>query len=119
MWAGGGLEIDEGLIEEMRSAGALPQIINAFRASLIEGQRQRSAEILPENWHAVRVFLSMASQWRVVARFDGLLYLGLDHAALQPSLEEHCRIRHRQPLRRLMPQLRILERAARPLLNGD
>lgn len=93
-------------------------------AEVIEAMRQRlqpdeevEPQVWPQHWHAVNVFAGMATQWRVVAGMAGLLYLGLDYAALQPVLQEHEAIAHAQPMRQLMPQLRTLESAAREELN--
>jgi hypothetical protein len=73
------------------------------------------------HWHAFAVFCAMASQWRVRDGAKGTLYDGLDYGALEPVLHEHRRAlprRLRQPIERLMPQLRTLEAAARDELNA-
>jgi hypothetical protein len=74
-----------------------------------------------EHWHAFKVFLGMATQWRVRRDPGGLFYEGLRYEALPPVLHEHRRLprRWRQPLHRLMPQLRTLERAAREQFNAS
>lgn len=68
--------------------------------------------VWPENWHAVCIFLDMASQWRLVPTMAGVFWQGLDYAALpvvmaalKPALPEHTA----RPLAKLMPQLRLLE----------
>ena len=72
-----------------------------------------------EHWHAFKVFLAMGTQWRTRDGAHGLLYDGLDYGGLDPVLREHRRLprRLRQPLHRLMPQLRTLEAVARDELN--
>jgi len=103
----------------MRAAGASPESLAAYRRRLVAEIEARSIELFPENWHAFSVFLRMGDQWRIAAGFGGIHYLGLDYAALPPVLEECRRLQHRQPMDRLMPQLRTLVRAARAVLNDD
>lgn len=59
----------------------------------------------------------MGTQWQVAAGFGGTLYVGLRYEALPVVLQEHEAAPHAQPLSVLMPQLRLLERAARTELN--
>jgi hypothetical protein len=74
-----------------------------------------------EHWHAFAVFRGMATQWRVTRADRRDWWEGLDYAGLPVVLQEHRRMprRHRQPLPRLMRQLRVLEGAARDELNKD
>jgi hypothetical protein len=107
------------LIEDAKAMGASPAQLEKLRGS-IERQRPPPPVIWPQHWHAWRVFVGMGSQWRTKERAGGvLLYEGLDYAALPVVLDEHRRLprRYRQPLARLMPQLRTLEHAAREVLN--
>jgi hypothetical protein len=73
-----------------------------------------------EHWHAFSVFRAMATQWRVSRVPGGDWWEGLDYAGLPIVIEEHRRLprRCRQPLPRLMQQLRVLESAARDVLNA-
>lgn len=103
----------------MRAAGATAASLAAYRRRLEEAVAVRSIELFPENWHAFSVFLRMGDQWRIATGAGGLLFLGLDYGALPPVLEECRRVPHRQPMDRLMPQLRTLVRAARAVLNDD
>lgn len=90
-----------------------------MRAWLSRSQHEGDVEVWPEIWHAVNVFLSMASQWRVLVIGPRLHYQGLDLAAIGAPLREHRRIAHAVPFDELMPMLRLLERAARDVLNKD
>lgn len=75
-----------------------------------------------EHWHAFAVFRAMRTQWRVRRDAGGEFVEGLDYAGLPVVLAEHRHLprRVRQPLHRLMPQLRVLEGAARDEFNrGD
>lgn len=79
----------------------------------IDRERQDAVvDIWPEHWHAVNVFLSMGTQWRLELGMRGPVYFGLDMAASGPALREHRRIKHALPLDRLMPLLRRFEREA-------
>lgn len=111
--------IDDGPIESLQAWGAPQNVIDAYRRGLIEEAKRLGVEVWPQHWHAVRVFMAMGSQWRVVAGFGGARTLGMDYGALPPVLDEHRRSRHRQPMRRLMPQLRTLEAAALEVLNKE
>lgn len=103
----------------MRAAGATAEQLQTYRARINEQIEQNAIDVFPENWHALSVFLRMGDQWRVVAGFNGMRYLGLDYAALTPVLEECRRVKPHQPMPRLMNQLRTLARTARRILNED
>lgn len=82
------------------------------RAAILARNAQEQFHVWPENWHAVCAFLDMASQWRLVPTMKGVLWQGLDYAALpvvlaalKPALPEHTV----RPLAKLMPQIRVLE----------
>jgi hypothetical protein len=102
--------------------GASARSLEELRASI---EREEGGDeptgVWAEHWHAFAVFLGMGTQWRVRDGARGLLYDGLDYAALDPVLQEHAKLprRLRQPLARLMPQLRTLEAAARTALNAQ
>lgn len=66
------------------------------------------------NWEAVRLFLDLETQWRVVAGFSGLVWLGLDYVAADRLLD--LKFGSRRPGRaragRLLEELRVMEREA-------
>jgi len=97
--------------------GASAEVLEQFAARLRQAAEQACVQVWPQHWHAVNVFAGMSTQWRVVAGMAGLLYLGLDYAALPAVREEHEGIEHAQPMRVLMPQLRYMERTALDVLN--
>ena len=97
--------------------GATPQVIEQMAERLREQAVGRTQDVWPQHWHAANIFAGMSTQWRVVAGAAGLLYLGLDYAALPVVREEHQGIEHEQPMRVLMPQLRHMEGAALGVLN--
>lgn len=39
-------------------------------------------EVMADNWQSVCTFLACETQWRVVAGFAGLIWLGLDYTAV-------------------------------------
>jgi hypothetical protein len=94
----------------MRAMGASASALEAARARIDAERAAATPRIWPQHWHAVLVFMAMDTQWCIGP--DGRR---LDYAALPPVLEEHRQRlprRLRQPMHRLMPQLRTLERAA-------
>ena len=67
-------------------------------------------------WPVVRLFAALRSQWRVAIGQGGLLYLGLDYAAVRHAmwlLELPAKGRAR-----LFEHLRVMESEARALLNA-
>jgi hypothetical protein len=105
------------LLADMRGHGATASELEAARARI--DAANPPPRIWPCHWHAWCVFAAMGTQWR--RRADGALD-GLDYAGLPPVLQEHRRRlprRLRQPLQRLMPQLRALENAALVELRSE
>lgn len=109
--------IDPSPLEDLQRFGAPQQALDAMQASIEQGARDAVADVLEENWHAVNVFFAMGTQWRVAAHAGAVHYEGLDYAALPLVLAEHRATQHRQPLVRLMPQLRVMEHAAKQHMN--
>jgi hypothetical protein len=66
--------------------------------------------VWPDNWTAVELFCSLATQWRVGAMGG---FLGLDY----PAVESVMRIRRLPERAELFGAVQIMERAALPLLN--
>lgn len=72
--------------------------------------------VWPENVEAVRVWLSIASQWRTAPLGEvGLLWLGLDYAAVRAGLAL-SRIKVTPDL---WDQIRLVEAGAKAALNGS
>lgn len=67
------------------------------------------------NWRAVTAFLSLETQWRVVAGPSGLAFLGLDYAAARAAF---CG-RSQTAWQKLLSDLQVMEREALPILNSD
>lgn len=67
-----------------------------------------------ENWRITEAFLAAATQWRVVATLDGLVWIGIDYAAVLPIVGS----RNRRHTRELFAGLRIMELAALPNMNA-
>ncbi|WP_428419184.1 DUF1799 domain-containing protein [Methylibium sp.] len=99
--------------------GAPDDVKERVRAWMHGSAHDGDVEVWPELWHAVNVFLAMAAQWRVLVIGHRLYYQGLDLSAIGAPLREHRRIAHAVPFEELMPTLRLLERAARDVLNKD
>lgn len=94
--------------------------LRPIEADLRRRHEARTLDVWPEHWHALQVLRWSATQWRVVAGPTGrLLYLGLDYGALGPVLAALRGEPHRQPLPRLMAQLRVMEAAAIPVRNDN
>jgi hypothetical protein len=109
------------LLADARAHGASPARLEQLRGAIEHSLGLRATfGVWAAHWHAFAVFRGMATQWRTRQADVGLVYEGLDYGALQPVLEEHAELPAplRQRMPRLMPQLRLLEMAARDALNG-
>lgn len=63
-------------------------------------------EIMPANWNSLRAWLACETQWRVVATMGGMIWLGLDYAAVDVVL------RRSQSPEDVFGDLRVMEAAA-------
>lgn len=90
-----------------------------FPADVIEQMTEgdRAAEVVEvheDNVEALRVFLELQTQWRVAVGMRPV-WMGLEYASIRPVLWGLAipRDRHRE----LFAALRVMERAALPILN--
>lgn len=63
-------------------------------------------EVLPQNWPAVRAFLACETQWRTEGTRGGIIWLGLDYAAVDVVL------RRMQAPDEIFADLQLMETAA-------
>ena len=91
-------------------------MIAEARAAIEARNAKATLAVWPENWHAVMLFCDLSSQWCAAASLVGIVWLGLDYAAITPLVLKACKRSvpraHRRPEHVLMPQLRALEKAA-------
>jgi len=76
--------------------------------------------VWPQNWHALLAFIEMGTQWRLVPTMTGVLYQGLEYAALPvvlAALKPRVPADLRRPLHELLPQLRVMEQRAASIRN--
>lgn len=96
-------------------------MIAEARAAIEARNARATFTVWPENWHAVMLFCDLSSQWRAAASLVGILWLGLDYAAITPLVLKTCKRSvpraHRRAEHELMPQIRALEKAAATWLN--
>lgn len=70
------------------------------------------------NWPSVLAFLECDTQWRAVAGAAGLIWLGLDYAAVFATLNARPRADRRQhPTQKLFADIRLMEDAALAVRN--
>lgn len=72
--------------------------------------------MFPENLKIVEVFVALGSQWNVAVGLGGVLYLGLDYTAVRHAMELMGIDRSEWP--EIFNGLRVMESAARPVLNN-
>jgi len=78
-----------------------------------EAQDGGKFEVWPENCRTLNLFLECQTQWVAVAGLGGIAYLGLVWASVDALLRRERVKRARQ----VFADLRLMERAALPLLN--
>jgi hypothetical protein len=94
----------------MAAFGAPADLVSAARSRANEDD----FEVLPQNWDAVEVFVSLGTQWKksVVSSpgGGGVFYEGLDYSAVESVIRifGFKRKRHRE----LFDAVRVMERAA-------
>lgn len=80
-----------------------------------DGDDAGACEIWPDNWAALRLFLAVETQWRVQLGVGVVVHLGLDYAALEAAM----RMSGVADPAAMFADLRAMERAALPILNGE
>jgi hypothetical protein len=87
-------------------------VIEEARAAIEARNAQIGFGVWPDNWHAMRVFLAMATQWQWGIGFARARRLGMRYeplwdvaAAVRPTVPRHLRRRRWQ----LLEQLQVLE----------
>ncbi len=68
-------------------------------------------EVFAGNWTSLSAFVTVATQWRVVATMGGLIWVGLDYPAVKMVLD------HSGLPAPVFDDLRVMENAALAVLN--
>lgn len=115
-WAGerpAATSLVSSLTQQLEDLGAPLEVIEASRVKPVV--EEVSFLVWEENWRAVSVFLAMGTQWRTSVGMAGVVFHGLDYQALESVL----RLEGIPPedWSGLFDALRVMERAALPLLN--
>lgn len=114
---------NDGLMAQFAALGFSESDLAKMKAEL-EGEQEEADGIghaflvFADNFNAVRAFLAVASQWRVMARgglTSGLIYLGLDYAGVKAGLRM-ADIHLDGPG---FAKMQWIERGAVSALNGD
>ncbi|MEP2707773.1 MAG: DUF1799 domain-containing protein [Roseibium sp.] len=72
-------------------------------------------DVMRCNWKSVSSFLVLETQWRVIAGGQCLVWTGLDYPAAAAAFKG----RSQRAWTRLLADLKSMEGAALPILNGD
>lgn len=110
--------MDESPLQALRLWGASDAVVAEWRRVLhAQARNDQEPEVWPEHWHAAQLFAAVGSQWRCTpSARGGVLWVGLDYAALSPLLLRAVRPTVPRRLRRRWPelfaQLQALEAAA-------
>lgn len=103
--------------------GVPAEVLAEARAELADRNARAIFGVWPEHWHAFTLLCDTSTQWRAIAGMTRLTWLGLDYAALTPTMLRATRKtvprRHRRPLPELMRQLRVMERAVLAVRNEE
>lgn len=103
------------MLAQLRRFGAPAEVLLAAERQLAADALGDTINIWPENWHAVRVFLALATQWSwagtgLGSRRTGLRYEAI--AAVLPAARKAVPRKHRQAYPTLLGQLQMLEDTA-------
>lgn len=66
----------------MIAFGAPPEVLAQAKA----GSQTSDFEVFEDCWTALKVFLALQTQWRVVSTMSALFYQGIDVCAIEPVL---------------------------------
>lgn len=92
MKGGGSGGSEDELIAQLR-AGGCPE--EEIRRLVAQDGGDEDFEIWPENADALRAFLFAATQWRFASTMAGLVWMGIEHGAIErafrlyPPADEH------------------------------
>lgn len=66
----------------MEKFGVPSEQLEDLRADIAKRAEAGVYRVWPENWRAVRIFLAMGTQWRLLAGPKSIMWIGLDYGAL-------------------------------------
>lgn len=70
------------MLDQLRQIGAPDEVLQAAKAKSKEGHFL----VFQEGWQAWRLFMALATQWRVIAGMGGMVYQGLDLGSIEPAM---------------------------------
>lgn len=105
--------VDDGVIAQLEQAGAPEEVIQAARKRM--QPPDDGCEVWEENWLSFRVFESLGTQWNVAVGMSGLYHAGINYLAL-PIVMRRYKVPH-EDRDRVFDDIRLMERAAREVLN--
>lgn len=96
------------------------EVLAQARRELEAEHAQAQQPVWPQNWHATRVFLGMATQWQLLAGFGSVVQAGLRYEALPvvaSAVKAEVAPHLLRPWAQLFAQVQALEAAAMKALN--
>jgi hypothetical protein len=108
--------VDENVIEGFLMAGTPQEFIDEMIASMQPADVDDDYEIWPENWDVMQIFLSMNADWSIAVGMSGIAYNGIKTTAIESAFNIF-RITNKNRLE-YFEKIKIMERAALPLLNA-
>lgn len=100
------------MVAGLEQAGAPPEIIESARKRRVN---TAEFEVWEENWESLLLFLGMGTQWQVCAGMAGVMYIGIPAQSIEAEMNMQCIGKKQRPA--LLADIRIMERAALPILN--
>jgi hypothetical protein len=82
----------------------------------LQKDREDDFEMWPEHWDAWQVFLSCATQWRILVGLGGMRYQGLDYIGVE-SVMRFKGIKD-EDREEVFAHLQVLEEEALKVING-
>lgn len=102
------------MFADFRSLGLSDEKVGAITTA----GRKETCEVWRSNETSLAGFLAVETQWRAVATFGGLIWTGLDYTAVRAVNLTGTSKRARRAFKHLVSDLREMELAALPVLNG-
>ncbi len=104
------------MVAQLKALGAPQEVVGEAEATAAAANADdNDFHVFEENWLAVTSFCTLATQWKLLLGAADVLYVGLDYGAVETvfRLEQVPAGEWRS----LFQDLRVMERAALPLLN--
>lgn len=113
--------MDETPLQALAAFGVSDDVIEEVRQHLRLEQAAATQPVWPQNWHAVKLFLALSTQWQVVGGFGAALFAGLRYEAVpvvQSAVKAVLPSELVRPWPEVFGKLQAIEAAALKAMNS-